>query len=59
MTRELNCTVLMSSSGCIVQDAQTGAIIGHGTERDGLYYVDEAIQTGHTSLARGFPDHQL
>ena len=49
----------MSSSGCIVQDAQTGTIIGHGTERDGLYYVDEAIQTGHTLLARGFPDHQL
>ena len=32
LTRELNCTVLMSSSGCVVQDAQTGSIIGHGTD---------------------------
>ena len=59
LTRKLNCIVLMSSSGCVVQDAQTGRIIGRGTERDGLYYVDEAIQTGHTLLAHGFSDHQL
>ena len=59
LTRELNCTVLMTSSDYVVQDAQTGRIIGHGTERDGLYYVDEAIQKGHTLLAHGFPNHQL
>ena len=59
LTRELNCTVLMTSSDCVVQDTQTGRIIGCGTERDGLYYVDEAIQKGHTSLAHGFSNHQL
>ena len=59
LTRELNCTVLMTSSDCIVQDARTGKIIGHGTERDGLYYVDETTQKGHTSLAHRSYDHQL
>ena len=33
LTWELNCTVLISSSNCVVQDAQTGRIIGRGTER--------------------------
>ena len=32
----------MTSSDCIVQDAHTGAIIGRGTEKGGLYYVYEA-----------------
>ena len=41
LTKELNCTVLMSSIDCIVQDARTGKIIGRGTERGGLYFVDE------------------
>ena len=59
LTRVLNCTVLMSSSDCIVQDAQTGRIIGRSTEREGLYYVDETIKKGHTLLAHGFPDHQF
>ena len=49
----------MTSNGCTVQDAQTGAIIGRGTERGGLYYVDEAGHEGHTLLARGCPYHQL
>ena len=44
LTRELNCTILMTSTGCVVQDAQTGTVIGHGTERGGLYYVDETTQ---------------
>ena len=49
----------MTSSGCIVQDAQTGAIMGNGTGRGGLYYMDEAGHKGHTLLARGSPNHQL
>ena len=49
----------MSSTGCIVQDARTGKFIGRGTERGGLYYVEEATQKGHTLLAHGSPDHQL
>ena len=59
LTKELNCTVLMTSNGCTVEDAQIGAIIGRGTERGGLYYVDEAGHKGHTSLAHGSSNHQL
>ena len=59
LTKDFNCTVLMTSDGCIVQDAQTGTIIGRGTEKGGLYYVDEAVQKGHTSLAHGSPNPQL
>uniref|UniRef100_A0A803LEC6 Integrase catalytic domain-containing protein n=1 Tax=Chenopodium quinoa TaxID=63459 RepID=A0A803LEC6_CHEQI len=59
LTRELNCTVLMTSSECIVQDAQTGRIIGHDTERGGLYYVDGTTQNGTALLAHGSPEHQL
>ena len=33
LTKELYCTVLMTSTGCTVQDTQTGSIIGRGTER--------------------------
>ena len=56
LTRELNCTILMTSTGCVVQDAQTGTVIGHGTERGGLYYVDETTQKGQALLARGSSD---
>ena len=59
LTKELNCTVLMSFSDCVVHDAQTGMIIGRGTKRGGLYYVDEAIQKEHTLLAQKSLDHQL
>uniref|UniRef100_A0A803MVW9 GAG-pre-integrase domain-containing protein n=1 Tax=Chenopodium quinoa TaxID=63459 RepID=A0A803MVW9_CHEQI len=41
------------------QDAQTRQIIGHGTERGGLYYVDEATQQGQAMLAHGSPEHQV
>ena len=59
LTKELNCTVLMSSTYYVVQDAQTGKIIGRGTERGGLYYVDEVTQKGHTLLGHGSNDHKL
>lgn len=59
LTRELNCTILMTSSGCVVQDAQMGRIIGHGTERGGLYYVNEVTQNGNALLVHGSPEHQL
>ena len=49
----------MTSNGCIVQDAQTEAIIGRGTKTGGLYYVDKAGHKGHTSLALGSPNRQL
>ena len=43
--------VLLTSNGCIVQDAGTETILGRGTERGGLYYVN-------AMLARGSPAHQ-
>ena len=49
----------MKSDSCIVQDAQTGTIIGRGTERGGLYYVDEMVQQSQAMLARGSSDHHL
>nr|GFB46015.1 ribonuclease H-like domain-containing protein [Tanacetum cinerariifolium] len=32
-------------------DIKTGQIIGRGSERDGLYYVDEVVQSGTVMLA--------
>lgn len=49
----------MYSSGCIVQDNQTGKILRHSTEKNGLYYVDQMSHQGYASLARGSVDHQL
>ncbi|XP_071699154.1 uncharacterized protein [Rutidosis leptorrhynchoides] len=39
-------------------DIRTGEIIGRGTERDGLYYVDEVTKDGRIMLAHGTPDRQ-
>ncbi|XP_071718218.1 uncharacterized protein [Rutidosis leptorrhynchoides] len=39
-------------------DIRTGKIVGRGTERDGLYYVDEVTQDGTTMLAHGTPNRQ-
>ena len=58
-TWELNCTILMSSTSCVVQDAQTGTVIGHGTEQGGLYYVDETTHKGQALLTRGSSDHHF
>nr|GFA81936.1 putative reverse transcriptase, RNA-dependent DNA polymerase [Tanacetum cinerariifolium] len=35
----------------ILEDIRTGWIIGQGTERDGLYYVDEVVQSSTMMLA--------
>ena len=59
LTKELDCTVLMSSSDCTVQDAQTGKVIGHGTERGGLYYVDETTHQSQALLTHGPSDRHL
>ena len=36
LTKELNCTILMTTHGYVVQDAQTQKIICHGTKCGGL-----------------------
>ncbi|XP_071713263.1 uncharacterized protein [Rutidosis leptorrhynchoides] len=58
VTKELNCTVLLHPTFCILQDIRTGKIVGRGTERDGLYYVDEVTQDGAVMLAHGTPNRQ-
>lgn len=40
LSKELNCTNLISYADCFVLDAMTEKIIGRGTERVGLYFVD-------------------
>ncbi|MFS7951094.1 putative RNA-directed DNA polymerase [Helianthus anomalus] len=58
VTKELNCTVLMHPTFCILQDIRTGVIIGRGTERRGLYYVEEVAQHGNVMLAHGTVDRE-
>jgi hypothetical protein len=41
MTSDLNCLVLMYPTFCLIQDILTKEIIGRGTKRGGLYYVED------------------
>jgi len=59
VTKELNCVVLIFPTYCLLQDILTKEIIGRGTEREGLYYVDEVAHKGHAMLARGTITRQL
>jgi transposase InsO family protein len=52
LTRDQNCTVLMFPDYCVFQDILTKRIIGHGTRRDGLYYLDE-LKIGSNYIAKG------
>ncbi|GJZ71788.1 putative RNA-directed DNA polymerase [Tanacetum coccineum] len=58
VTKELNCSVIMQPTFCILQDIRTGAIIGRGTERQGLYYVDELTTSGTVMLAHGTSERE-
>jgi hypothetical protein len=51
VTEELNCVVLIYSHFCLLQDILTNEIIGRGTKRGGLYYVDD-VSTGHVFHVR-------
>lgn len=53
LTKELDCVVLMYPSFCVLQDIRTQEIIGHGTEKEGLYYVDAVVPHGQSHLATG------
>ena len=46
ITEELDCIVFMFPTFCLLQDIRTQAIIGRGTKRKGLYYVDD-VASGH------------
>ena len=45
ITKALNCLVILTSSGCTFQDSVTGRTIGHGKEKDRLYYLDTNWKT--------------
>ena len=45
--------VLMFPTFCLLQNIFTKEIIGCGTERGGLYYVDEVAHKRHAMLAHG------
>lgn len=49
----------MYPSFCLIQDIQTVRIIGRGTEKGGLYYVDEVIQQGIATLAHEAATRQI
>ncbi|XP_075473306.1 uncharacterized protein LOC142504306 [Primulina tabacum] len=56
VTTDLNCVVLMYPNFCLLQDILTKEIIGRGTKKGGLYYMDDfssgkAQHTQHTSYA--------
>ncbi|KAI3686464.1 hypothetical protein L1987_80142 [Smallanthus sonchifolius] len=46
---EKEAPILLTST----KDIKTGVIIGRGTERQGLYYVDEVTQQDTVMLAHG------
>lgn len=43
ITEELNCVALMYPTFCLFQDILTKTIIGRGTRKGGLYYVDDLV----------------
>jgi len=55
VTKELNCVVLMFPTFCLLKDI----IIGRGTERERLYYVDEVAHKGHAMLTHRTVTRQL
>ena len=41
VTKELNCVTLMYPTFCLLQDILTKKIIGRGTKKGGLYYMED------------------
>ena len=58
VTKQLNCALLMFLSFCLLQDIRTKMIIGHGTKRRGLYYVDDVAQ-GFARQVQGCDNSKL
>lgn len=58
ITKELNCVVLMYPKFYLLQDILTKEIIGRGTEKGGLYYMDD-FGTGRAHLTHGSAEQQI
>ena len=46
ITKDFNCSVIFTSSGCTFQDSIMGSTIGHAEEKDRLYYPDTNWKMG-------------
>jgi transposase InsO family protein len=57
LTKELNCSVHIFPNYCIFQDIQTKKILGRGTRRDGLYYLD-GVKTGAALLNKTLDERE-
>jgi GAG-pre-integrase domain len=52
ITEDLNCSVLIFPSFCIFHDILTWEIIGRGSKREGLYYLNE-LKIGNALSVKG------
>jgi hypothetical protein len=61
ITTELNCVVLMFSDFCLIQDILTKEIIGRGTKKGGLYYMEDFSlgRAHHVSSVPGSKPQQI
>ncbi|CAL8161765.1 unnamed protein product [Prunus armeniaca] len=58
LTEQLNCCVLIYPSFCLLQDIHTKEILGRGTKRWGLYYVDDFSPGMANSVTNPFDSKQ-
>nr|GEY90886.1 putative ribonuclease H-like domain-containing protein [Tanacetum cinerariifolium] len=58
VTKELNCSILMHPTYCLLQDIRLGRIIGRDTKREGLYYIDEVTTSRTVMLAHGTSERE-
>jgi transposase InsO family protein len=55
LTEELNCVAHIFPNYCVFHDLLTKEIVGHGTKRSGLYYLDN-LETGKLYSTRGYEE---
>ncbi|CAL2226929.1 unnamed protein product [Prunus armeniaca] len=58
LTEQLNCCVLIYPSSCLLHDIHTKEILGRGTKRWGLYYVDNFSLGMANSVTHSFDSKQ-
>jgi GAG-pre-integrase domain len=58
LTKELNCMVNIFPDHCVFQDIQTRKVLGGGTRRDGLYYLD-GLKTGEALLSIDLKEREI
>ena len=56
ITNSLNCCVVFTPHGCVLQDLATGRMIGSGKQHAGLYYMSPLPNQAHASQISTDPD---